>query len=162
MATGQLADLLLRRANDRGEELLTHLGFREHPFGVTPNPVFLFSSTVHRMALQSMIGAIESNLGFTVLLGDPGMGKTTLLFQLLTLYRDSARTAFIFQTQYKRHDLLRHLASELELSPNKDDEVSLHQALKEMLVNEAVAGRKVLIILDEAQNLQASSLEAIR
>lgn len=114
------------------------------------------------MALQSIVGAIESNLGFTLLLGDPGMGKTTLLFQLLTQYRDSARTAFIFQTQCKRHDLLRHLAAELELPADKCDEVSLHQTLKEMLVNEATAGRKVLVIIDEAQNLQVSSLETIR
>jgi general secretion pathway protein A len=116
---------------------------------------------MHRAALESMTQSIESNLGFTVLLGNPGMGKTTLLLQLLTQYRDSARTAFIFQTQCKRYELLRYLASELEL-PVKHDEVSLHQRLKEMLVNEARARRKVLIFIDEAQNLHHSSLEAIR
>lgn len=161
MATCQTTDPFLFRPND-GEECLRHFGFREQPFGVTPNPAFLFSSRVHRMALQSMVGAIEANLGFTLLLGDPGMGKTTLLFQLLTQYRDSARTAFIFQTQCNRHDLLRHLVAELELPAEKCDEVSLHQTLKEMLVNETAAGRKVLVVIDEAQNLQASSLEAIR
>ncbi len=145
----------------RDEKLLRHFGFREAPFGVTPNPAFLFSSGMHRAALQSMIQSIESNLGFTVLLGGPGMGKTTLLLHLLTQYRDSARTAFIFQTQCKRYDLLRFLASELEL-PEQHDEVGLHQRLKEMLVNEARAGRKVLIFIDEAQNLRHPSLEAIR
>jgi len=90
------------------------------------------------------------------------MGKTTLLLHLLSQYRDSARTAFIFQTQCKRYELLRYLASELELPAMKHDEVSLHQRLKEMLVNEARAGRKVLIFIDEGQNLQRSSLEAIR
>jgi TonB family protein len=117
---------------------------------------------MHLAALQSMIQSIESNLGFTVLLGDPGMGKTTLLFQLLSQYRDSARTAFIFQTQCKRYELLRYLASELELPVMKYDEVLLHQRLKEMLVNEAQSGRKVLIFIDEGQNLHHSSLEAIR
>lgn len=116
---------------------------------------------MHRTALESMTQSIESNLGFTVLLGNPGMGKTTLLLQLLTQYRNSARTAFIFQTQCKRYELLRYLASELEL-PVKRDEVSLHQQLKEMLVSEARAGRKVLIFIDEAQNLHHSSMEAIR
>lgn len=149
-------------ANDRGGAFLSHFGVREQPFGATPDPVFLFSSRTHRTALESMIEAINCNLGFTVLFGAPGMGKTTLLFQLLTQYRNSARTAFIFQTQCNRHDLLRHLASEFELPLVKDDEVLLHRCLKEMLVNEAAAGRKVLIIVDEAQNLQASSLEAIR
>jgi general secretion pathway protein A len=149
-------------AKDQSEQFLRHFGFRESPFGVTPNPTFLFSSRMHRAALQSMIHSIESNLGFTVLLGAPGMGKTTLLLQLLTQYRDSARTAFIFQTQCNRYELLRFLASELELPITQRDEVALHLRLKEMLVNEARAGRKVLIFIDEAQNLRRSSLEAIR
>jgi TonB family protein len=149
-------------ARDQSEQFLRHFGFRESPFGVTPNPTFLFSSRMHRAALQSMIHSIESNLGFTVLLGGPGMGKTTLLLQLLTQYRDSARTAFIFQTQCNRYELLRFLASELELPIAQCDEVALHLRLKEMLVNEARAGRKVLIFIDEAQNLRRSSLEAIR
>ena len=149
-------------ARNQSEDFLRHFGFRESPFGVTPNPAFLFSSRMHLAALQAMIQSIESNLGFTVLLGDPGLGKTTLLLQLLTQYRNSARTAFIFQTQCKRYELLRYLASELELPVMKRDEVSLHRRLKEMLVDEARAGRKVLIFIDEAQNLQQSSLEAIR
>ncbi len=155
-------DTNLLKAGEERESLLRYFGFHETPFGVTPNPDFLFSSGVHLAALQSMVRSIESNLGFTVLLGEPGMGKTTLLHHLLAQYRNSARTAFIFQTQCKRYDLLRYLASELELPVHKRDEVSLHQHLKEMLVNEARAGRKVLIIIDEAQNLQPSSLEAIR
>jgi general secretion pathway protein A len=148
-------------AREHNGAFLRHFGFRQSPFGVTPNPAFLFSSRMHRAALQSMVQSIESNLGFTVLLGNPGMGKTTLLLQLLTQYRDSARTAFIFQTQCRRYELLRYLASELELPVNQD-EVSLHQRLKEMLLNEARAGRKVLIFIDEAQNLHHSSLEAVR
>jgi TonB family protein len=149
-------------ASDHAEQILKHFGFRESPFGVTPNPAFLFSSRIHRAALQSMIQSIGSNLGFTVLLGNPGMGKTTLLLQLLSQYRHCARTAFIFQTQCNRHELLRHLAVDLELPDLKRDEVLLHQRLKEMLMNEARAGRKVLIFVDEAQNLHQASLEAIR
>lgn len=151
-----------QEARDQGAEFLRHFGFSESPFGVTPNPAFLFSSRLHFTALQSLIQSIESNLGFAVLLGEPGMGKTTLLLQLLTQYRDSARTAFIFQTQCKRYELLRYLASEFELPVIKRDEVSLHRRLKDMLVDEARAGRKVLIFIDEAQNLQHTSLEAIR
>ena len=117
-------------ARNQSEDFLRHFGFRESPFGVTPNPAFLFSSRMHLAALQSMIQSSESNLGFTVLLGEPGLGKTTLLLQLLTQYRNSARTAFIFQTQCKRYELLRYLASELELPVMKQDEVSLHRRLK--------------------------------
>lgn len=153
---------VLAGAGERKAQFLKYFGFRESPFGVTPNPAFLFSSRMHRAALQSMIDSIESNLGFTVLLGNPGMGKTTLLLQLLSQYRDTARTAFIFQTQCKRHELLRYLAADLGLNVAHGDEVSLHHRLQQMLVNEARAGRKVLIFIDEAQNLHHSSLEAVR
>jgi TonB family protein len=150
----------LARAEQEG--FLRHFGFRESPFGVTPDPEFLFWTRMHNTALQAIISSIESNLGFSVLLGDPGTGKTSLLFQLLAQYRESARTAFIFQTQCKPHDLVRHIASELDLAVPRRDEVGLHQKLNGMLLEEARAGRKVLIVIDEAQNLQASSFEAVR
>lgn len=155
-------DLALLRARRQREEFLSHFGFREAPFGVTPDPGFLFFSAGHRNALQAMINSIESNLGFTVLLGEPGLGKTTLLFQLLAHYRDCARTAFVFLTQCKPHDLIRYIAAELELPGVHHDEVSLHHRLNETLLKEAHAGRKVLIIIDEAQNLHHATLEAIR
>lgn len=151
---------VLARAEQEG--FLRHFGFRESPFGVTPDPEFLFWTRMHNAALQSIISSIESNLGFSVLLGNPGTGKTSLLFHLLAQYRESARTAFIFQTQCKPHDLVRHIASELDLAVPRRDEVFLHQKLNGMLLEEARAGRKVLIVIDEAQNLQASSFEAVR
>ncbi len=149
-------------SRNQREAFLSHFGFRESPFGVTPDPEFLFFSTIHRGAFEAMIHSIESNLGFTVLLGEPGTGKTTLLFQLLKQYQYCARTAFVFQTQCRPHDLLRYVASELDLPWQRRDEVTLHQRLNELVLKEARAGRKVLIIIDEAQNLDHSSLEAVR
>jgi TonB family protein len=149
-------------ARNQREGFLRHFGFRESPFGVTPDPEFLFWSERHSGALQALINSIESNLGFSVLLGQPGTGKTTLLFHLLAQYRESARTAFVFQTQCRPHDLIRHIASELDLPLTRGDEVFLHRKLNEMLLKEARAGRKVLIVIDEAQNLHTPSLEAIR
>jgi TonB family protein len=170
MKTGATNPMLERQMPESGfvlaraeqEGFLRHFGFRESPFGVTPDPDFLFWTRMHNAALQAIISSIESNLGFSVLLGNPGTGKTSLLFHLLSLYRESARTAFVFQTQCKPHDLVRHIASELDLAVPRRDEVSLHQKLNGMLLEEARAGRKVLIVIDEAQNLQASSFEAVR
>lgn len=150
------------RARLQREGFLRYFGFTDIPFGVTPDPDFLFPSAMHAAALEALVASIESNLGFSVLIGEPGTGKTTLLFQLLTQYRDGARTAFIFQTQCRPRELLRHIAHELEVPVLPHDEVKLHQRLKAMLVREARAGRKVIIVVDEAQNLESSSLEAIR
>ena len=75
-------------ARSQREGFLRHFGFRESPFGVTPDPEFLFWSERHSGALQALINSIESNLGFSVLIGQPGTGKTTLLFHLLAQYRE--------------------------------------------------------------------------
>ena len=72
---------------------LEFYGFREQPFGVTPDPRFLYLSPAHREALASLYYGIESGRGFLALIAKPGMGKTTLLFQLLNKLRDSASTA---------------------------------------------------------------------
>ncbi|HYG99973.1 MAG TPA: AAA family ATPase [Terriglobales bacterium] len=135
---------------------------REQPFGVTPNPRFLYHSPVHREALASLIYGIEADLGFTALIAEPGMGKTTLLFYLLEKFRTTARTALIFQTQCTRVELLRYLARELEIPSNDTDPVVLNERVLEILVREARARRRVIVIIDEAQNLSEDALESVR
>jgi type II secretory pathway predicted ATPase ExeA len=162
MLERRMSESAFVQARAEHEGFLRHFGFRETPFGVTPDPEFFFWTRMHNAALQAIISSIESNLGFSVLLGNPGTGKTSLLFHLLAQYHESARTAFIFQTQCKPHDLVRLIASEFDLAVPRRDEVSLHQKLNGMLLEEARAGRKVLIVIDEAHNLQASSFEAVR
>ena len=78
---------------------LNFYGLREQPFGVTPDPRFLYLSPTHREALASMYYGIDAERGFVALIAKPGMGKTNLLFQLLQQFRAKARTAFVFQTQ---------------------------------------------------------------
>src|SRR5215467_8445553 len=116
---------------------LEYFRLREQPFGVTPDPRFLFPSAGHREALASLLYGIETNLGFGALIAQPGMGKTTLLFHILEQYRDSARTAFIFNTQCNSYDLLRSLLSELEVDGSARDTFHLHEKFKQILANEA-------------------------
>src|SRR5258708_38637171 len=78
---------------------LNFFGLREQPFGVTPDPRFLYLSSAHRGALASLFYGIESDLGFLALAAKPGMRKTTLPFHWLEKFRRSARTAFLCQTQ---------------------------------------------------------------
>jgi general secretion pathway protein A len=78
---------------------LEFFGLREQPFGVTPDPRYLYLGPGHREALASLYYGIEANRGFLSLIARPGMGKTTLLFHLLAKFDHTARTAFLFQTQ---------------------------------------------------------------
>src|SRR5262249_23057940 len=141
---------------------LEYFRLREQPFGVTPNPRFLFPSPGHREALSSLIYGIESNLGFSALIAEPGMGKTTLLFHILERYRESARTAFIFNTQCDSYDLLRSLLSELDDSLVTQEPFQLHEKFKQILAMEAKARRRVILVIDEAQNLGDMVMETVR
>ncbi len=141
---------------------LKFYNLRVQPFGTTPNPRFLYPSVVHREALASLIYGIESNLGFAALIAEPGMGKTTLLFHVLTRLRNSARTAFLFETQCNSQSLLRYLLAELRVPTTDPDPVVLHEKFKQVLYEESRMGRRVVVIIDEAQNLNGEVLETVR
>src|ERR1700757_591511 len=102
---------------------LRYYGLREQPFGFTPDPRFLFGSESCREAHASLLYAIENNVGFSALIAEPGMGKTTLLFDLLERLRETARTGFLFTTQDSSRDLLRYINLEFELPDCGGDSV---------------------------------------
>jgi general secretion pathway protein A len=141
---------------------LEFYGFREQPFGVTPDPRFLYLSPAHREALASLYYGIEAGRGFVALIAKPGMGKTTLLFQMLEKFRGSARTAFIFQTQCSSREFMRFLLTELGCESHEQDFVRMHEEFNKLLLQEARAGRRFIIVIDEAQNLEPSVMETIR
>src|SRR6266550_1919826 len=141
---------------------LDYYRLREQPFGVTPDPRFLYFSPAHREALASLFYGIDAGRGFLALIAEPGMGKTTLLFQLLKRLKGSVRSAFLFQTQCDSHELLRYLLDALGLDSRGQDLVQMHAQLNEFLYREAVAGRRVAIFIDEAQNLSDTVLETVR
>ena len=93
--------------------ILRHFGLVENPFGVTPDPRFLYMSGTHREALASLVNGIDCGFGFQVLVAQPGMGKTTLLFDFLERFNTS-RTAFLFQQQQDPRDFLQSLLMELK------------------------------------------------
>ena len=88
---------------------MIHSDPREHPFGATPDPRYLYASATHKEALASILYAIESGLGFVTLIAKPGMGKTTLLFEVLRRIEKTNKTVFLFQTISTPDDLLRAL-----------------------------------------------------
>ena len=141
---------------------LDFFGLREQPFGVTPDPRFLHLSAGHREALASLYYGIESGRGFMALIAKPGMGKTTLLFRLLEKFRHSARTVFLFQTQCNSREFMRFLLSELGIETQSQDFVQMHEEFNNLLLQEARAGRRFIVVIDEAQNLDASVMETVR
>src|ERR1700694_2277801 len=94
---------------------------REQPFGVGPDPKYLYFSPSHREALASLFYGIETGRGVLALIAEPGMGKTTLLFRLLEHLRSSVRTAFLFQTQCDSSELLRYLLADLGIDARDKD-----------------------------------------
>lgn len=142
--------------------LLDFYGLREQPFGPTPNPRYFFPSPSHREAATSLAQGIESGCGFLALVASPGMGKTSLLFQLLDDLKGTARTAFLFQTQCTEREFLQYLVEDLGISDTNGNVVSIHAKLSELLIEEARAGRRVIVAIDEAQNLSESVLEMVR
>lgn len=135
---------------------------RQQPFGVTPDPAYLYLSSTHRRALDSLLSGIKEGRGFFALIAEPGMGKTTLLYQLLDELHDSARTVFLFQTQCNSREFFQYLMNELGVDTKGMDLVSMHGRLNEILFAEMIAGRRFVLIVDEAQNLEDSVLETVR
>ena len=142
--------------------LLDHFALNEQPFGVTPDPRFLYLGPKHRQALTALNFGTDMNRGFLTLIAPPGMGKTSLLFQFLESQRDKARTAFLFQTDGDSRDLMRHLLADLDLDSEGKDLPEMRLILNQFLTREMNAGRPFILVIDEAQNLDEKVLESVR
>ena len=141
---------------------LDFYGLRVQPFGASPDPRFLYLSASHREALASLYCGIESNRGFLALIAPPGLGKTTLLYRLLEHVRDTSRTVFLFNTQCDSREFFRSLLLEVGIVSPALDLVQMHAQLNRVLLEEHRAGRRFLLVIDEAQNLHECVLETVR
>jgi len=135
--------------------------FAEQPFGATPDPRFLFQSTSHREALASLYCGFYANRGFTALIAEPGMGKTTLLFEFLEHIREYAKTVFLFNTFCGPDDIVTYILTDSGIRPGTTVAERYGQ-INELLTAEARKGHPVVLVIDEAQNLSTHALEGIR
>jgi general secretion pathway protein A len=142
--------------------VLDYYKLREQPFGVTPDSRFLFLSDTHKEALASLLYGIAADRGFVALIAPPGLGKTTLLFHALKQLRDTTKTVFLFQTILTPVDLLQAILSDLGVQETGGTLVEMQSLLNEILVNQARAGKRLVVVIDEAQNLDDSVLEFVR
>ena len=141
---------------------LSFFGLKEQPFGVTPDPRFLYLSEAHKEALASLYYGIEANRGFIGLIAQPGMGKTTMLFHMLETFRTSARIAFLFQTHCNSREFMRLLLAELGCEEDTQDLVRMYDEFNTRLLKIAEEGNRLIVVVDEAQNLEPEVLETLR
>jgi putative secretion ATPase (PEP-CTERM system associated) len=135
---------------------------RERPFALTPDPDYLYPSRVHREALNYLRYGIETHAGFVVITGAIGSGKTTLLQTLLRGLDDRTTVARVMNTLLDPRELLESAMIDLGLDPAGKSKPAMLKQFGEFLVGERQAGRLVLLVIDEAQNLALPALEEIR
>jgi general secretion pathway protein A len=137
-------------------------GLTEQPFRLSPDPQFLFASKQHARAKSYMESTIWLADGFVVITGEIGSGKTTLIECFLNELPDDVTLALVSQTQLSPVEFLQAVLVEFGFEPFRKDKVELLAMLKDFLVSQYTKGKKVLLVIDEAQNLSKKVLEEIR
>jgi type II secretory pathway predicted ATPase ExeA len=138
-----------------------HFALREEPFGVSPDPRFFFQTDQHREALATLYYAILQRRGFAVLVGQPGLGKTSVLVQLLELLKGKAESAYLPHPYFDRATVLESILASLGLDATSSAAQN-HRRFYEYLVEVQRSAKTCVIVFDEAQELNRDTLEAIR
>ena len=140
-----------------------HYGLSGRPFQLTPDPRFWFDTVTHKKAMAYLGYGLAQGEGFIVITGEIGAGKTTLVGHLMaTIDRERLLAIHIASTQIEPDDLLRMVASGLSLDPDGMTKSQLLAAIERGLHATARAGRRTLLIVDEAQALNIGALEELR
>ena len=138
-------------------------GFTNTPFDIVPNPDFLFLSQRHKTALDHLEYGLTSGASFILLTGEIGTGKTTLVREVLRrCVPKETEVALVFQTNVSAEQLLNMLLTEFELPTHSGNKPAALDQINQFLVQKYSQNRKVLIVVDEAQNLSPEALEELR
>lgn len=137
-------------------------GFKEKPFKLVPNPDFLFLGRTHEEALAHLTYAVSQGDGFVEITGEVGTGKTTLCRVFLENLDKDIEAAFIFNPKLDSVQLLKAIHIELSIPFTDENPVSLTNSLNEFLLEKKALGKSVLVLIDEAQNLDRETLEQLR
>ena len=139
-----------------------YYGLKEKPFSIVPDPSFLYPSSKHRTALTYLEYGLMDRMAFILLTGEIGAGKTILIKQLLTKIESDIEVAVIFNTNVSSEDLLELILCEFELEPSIRSKAGYLDTLNQFLIREYGEGKRVVLIVDEAQNLSQEALEELR
>ena len=142
---------------------LDFFGLREKPFGLTPDPKFLFLSEKHREALDHLLYGIHQKEGFVLISGHTGTGKTTLCRALLErLDPREVATSLILNPLLNEEELLKAILEDFGLPSGGATKKELLDVLNGFLLQTLAAGRTAVLIIDEAQHLSTECLEQVR
>lgn len=142
---------------------LSHFGLTELPFSLTPNTQFYCALAPHNEAMDVLITALNMGEGFIKVTGEVGTGKTLLCRKLLNSFDDSTIVAYIANSYLSPDELRYAIANELQIDISSDlDQQSLSQKIQDQLLALNHQGKRVVLIIDEAQCLSWDALEAVR
>ena len=138
------------------------MDFKKNPFSLSPDPDYLFMSSKHEKVYIHLRYAIFENKNFAVITGEIGSGKTILINFLLRQIKESFKIAYIRNTLVSPVQFLKFICQEFKISVERFDKPKILDTLREFLLKEYSANRRVILIIDEAQNLSFQTLEEIR
>jgi general secretion pathway protein A len=143
-------------------DFLNFFGLKEDPFKLTPDPAYFYPSSSHNEGLLLMDYSIEQKEGFLLLVGDPGTGKTTLLNVFLDKWRSKAEIAIILTPRLSPEEFLISVIEDLSIHLENKNKNEIIKALRDFMIKKSLKGRRVIIVVDEAQNLPDETLEELR
>jgi len=140
----------------------TFFGFKEKPFKLVPNPAYLYLSKSHEEALAHLNYAMSQGDGFVEITGEVGTGKTTLCRAFLESLNGTVEAAYIFNPKLSPKQLLRTINEEFGIKSEGNNTKDLIDTLNIFLMQKKAGGKKVILLIDEAQNLNRNVLEQLR
>ena len=132
--------------------------FNEKPFQIVPNPGYLYKSDKHQNALTYLEYGLSENVGFILLTGEIGSGKTTLIQYVLNEISDNTEVAVIFNTNVSAYQLLLMILNEFELSSQKFDKTAALDSLNQYLIQKYAEKKRVLLIIAVIPTMGKSSI----
>jgi len=137
-------------------------GLNERPFTLVPDPDYLFLGSQHKLARAYLEYGLKERMGFVVLTGEVGTGKTTLIKSLLREKEATQRLGVLYQTSVEAEDLLDLLLKEFQVRGNFNNRAARLGAFNQFLLSSHARGEHVVLVVDEAQNLGSKALEELR
>lgn len=141
---------------------LDFYGFKQKPFALQPDPEFLFLSKRHRGAIDALSFSVLNDAPMVVITGEIGSGKTTLIRHFLDSMQKNVTVGLISNTHSDFNGMLRWVLFSYGINCSGKDDVDCYQLFLDFLLEEYAKGKKVLLIVDEAQNLSDAALEELR